>query len=305
MYIIAALRETLPHSDFVRYAEKQHARMPTAGSALPESPLYSWPQGYLTLCKILPLQSRIFELLDADRKLAKVFVAQNAGPRNTNGLSDRGSGTTAHDLEDPECLMAKIFAFRPCDECDFETMPERYTYESIRLTSTIFAHALANHIPFSEAAAQVQGSAPCSLPMHVRVRNALLKTDTTDCWGHMAGVLFWISLVVGAAANPAAASEGYIARRTAGDDEDARKFLAAIVVRCSIVLGFTFGPSMIATMKRMIGMQQVLRKENTTPANIGDATGFAGVPDTYGPPIPTAGMALKGFVDLAQDFLDL
>lgn len=305
MYIIAALRETLPHSDFIHYAEKQDARMPTSVAALPESPLYSRPEGYLSLTKILPRHSRIFGILDADRTLARAFAAQYAEPSNKNtGLSRRGNTNTAHNAEDIGSLATRIFAFHSCAESDFETMPERYTYEAIRVASRIFAHGLANRIPFSEAAAQLQDSAPCSFPMHVHVRDALLKTDTTDCWGHLAGVLFWISLVVGAAANPAAASEGHLARQTTSDEEDARKFLAAIAVRCSILLGFSFAPSIIATMKRMIGIQQVLRKGKDSPGPTGDPPGVTGVRHCYGPPTPRRAIAQKGFVDFAQDFLN-
>lgn len=309
MYIIAALRETLPHTEFVNFAMKQETSLPKESKPFPESPLYCRPAGYAVLAEVISPTDCTFKLLDTLRKLTRAFAALNShsSPQNARTRQQRG--------EELQGLATELCAERPAGELRFTTMPEKYRYEAIRLTSRLWAHALANRVPFSEAAAQL--SAPDvtamakpthSLSMHIRIRNALMKTDTSDCWDHMAGVLFWITLVAGAAANPEAAPAGYITRREStfsGEEEEARKWLAAITVRCSIVLGFEYGSSIMETLKRMIGIQQALRKTTMPWPTVQDIATLPGMPKTYGPSVPPpVAQVQRGFADFAQEFLD-
>jgi hypothetical protein len=304
MYVIAALRETLPHYDFVKFAGSQKTKMPSDFRPLPESPIYCRPSGYRTVSQVVEPGSKIYEALETVRQLTAAFTVEHGGHSNKpRGASQSPEGAALHtDVDD---LINEVFAMPACADLDFETMKQRYMYEAIRLTSRIYAHALANRISFSEAAQQIQPPLDGALPLHIEIRNALIKTDMTDCWGHMAGVLFWLGVIAGAAANPAASPAGYISRRETGDEEDARKYLAATVVRCSILMGFEYGPAIMETMKRIIGIQTVLHQGKAQEVVEPSGAGMQGLPATtigVSMPPPTE-QAQRGFADFAQDFL--
>ena len=144
--------------------------------------------------------------------------------------------------------------------------------------------------------------------LHVHIRDALMKTDITDCWGNMAGVLFWIALVAGAAANPGATPRaGHCVENvdqlgTGGDAEEARTWLAAILVRCSIVLGFEYGPSMMETVKTMVAVQRELERGSATSEASWESESQPFVERSDGLP-PVFPQGQQGFADFARDFL--
>ena len=312
MHVIAALRETLPHADFVNFANEQDTRLPGDFRALRESPLYCRPTGYHTISEVVTPDSSIFLALDLGRKLTRAFSAQHRyRGRQILQVAQVEIRHYAHELER---LANEVFTLPPAADLEFRSMAERYTYEAIRLTTRLYAHALANRIPFSEAAAQLSAMDAATNPtemlsMRVQIRNALMRTVTTDCWSRMAGVLFWIALITGAAANLAAAPTHNTNRQepTVDDEEEeARKWLAAVLIRCSIVMGFEHGPSIMQMMKTMIGIQQALGSSSTYSfATEEEARRFTGLPRRYGPPVPPPTQAVqKGFAEFAQDFLD-
>lgn len=269
-YIIAILRETVPATIFTQYAEALGTGIPKDFRPLPESPVYARPSGYVTIYKSFASDGPVCRLLDLTRRLTSDF-STNAAQTNESTGQEKDRDETDLDLF---TLTAKIFASPTAEELDLGHMSDRYTYEAIRLTSHIYAQSIISRVPFSQAAQRLQtmglyrslqpGTLSAEAPymercaMHIHVRNALMRTDTTDCWGHMAGVLFWIALIAGAAGNPEAAPEGYVERRESGEEEEARKWLAAVVVRCSIVLGFEYGAAIMETVKKVVGIQRRL-----------------------------------------------
>ncbi|KAK5675121.1 hypothetical protein LTS10_012195 [Elasticomyces elasticus] len=275
MYIIAILRETRPGQPFIEYAGNSKRETSWKDSRpFPESPILCRPSGYRTIQKACAPDGPTPQLLELTRQLTTVFVEGSA--RHEHASSD----PLSEQLRETEvrlfAVAASIFGSTAAEDLEFANMSDRYTYEAIRLTSQLFAHALISRVPFSQAAQQLQATGlyrslqpgPLSTDapymegcaMHIHIRNALMRTDTADCWGHMAGALFWVALVAGAAANPEVAPGGYVHRRESGEDEEARKFVAAIVVRCSIVLGFEFGSAVMETVKSMSGIQQALAR---------------------------------------------
>ena len=296
MYLVAALREMQPLEEFVRYANLQDTRVPTHTRAMPESPIYCRAIGFLTIHKAVSPESEIHSLLDAVRVLTNHFLKVECRPDET---------TTS--------LRDKIFAFSPCTDMDFKDMNERYTYESIRLTSRVFAHALVRRLPFSQAAKELCGrgrsasSAPRMLkpgsldentPTPIQIQYALMRTDTSFCWGQMAGVLFWVSLVASATANPGPFTDEW----RVGVDEDARKWAAAIAVRTCVVLSFEYGNLVLGTVKRMVDIETALANPD---AEVFDSVAHAGPASTMqqtSSSTETPGLQ-RGFSDFAHDFL--
>ena len=231
-----------------------------AGRRLPESPIYCRPDGYHTINRRNCSSKDIWNLLNKLRELSNAFCHEHH------------IIATEDNLHDPSAIAGfrdEIFALRPGEDIEaFASMHDRYTYEALRLTALVYSHALATRTPLSRTgdliivgtASSSTGQWPAGISamesLHVQIRNAILKTDCSDCWGPLAGVLFWISLVAGAAANPGPLAN----EERVSEDEDGRKFLAAIAVRSSILLSFEFGGVMLESLRRLVGIEDVLAK---------------------------------------------
>ncbi|KAK3716369.1 hypothetical protein LTR37_006519 [Vermiconidia calcicola] len=286
-YLIGAVREMQPHPDYVSFASKQDTSIPSDTSRLPESPIYCRPQGFQKIAEVLSSRDETYELLDTLRRLTNRFY------------------------------LEKVFAALPAWEKDFTDMSERYTYEAIRLAALIYAYALLHKIPFSKAAAEVRNSKSFYLPdsgitpMPILINKALMRTDTSHCWDHLAGVLFWVVLVACAAVNP-----GPLANEERdGEDEDARKWLSAIAVRCCIVLSFEHGHAVMETLKRIVAIEAVLGRSSSDSANHNDDETATETmknllrkekdadPTAFGPQRPPP--VQRGFADFAQELMNI
>ena len=141
--------------------------------------------------------------------------------------------------------------------------------------------------------------------MPIQIKKALMRTDTSHCWDHLAGVLFWVALVAGATANP-----GPIANEErVGEDEDARKWLTAIAVRCCIVLSFQYGHAVLETLKRVVAIEAVLGRRGSSARSLSpDSVNRVSTPEgheqrVFGPAEPPP--LQRGFADFAQDFMTI
>lgn len=253
----------------------------------------------------------MYQLLDTLRSLTNQFYVENSEHSTSKPSQDRTSNSWQRSDETVASLYSKVFATQPAVDQDFIGMSDRYMFESVRLASLIYAHALANKIPFSEAASQVRSSDSVSESgeqvesMPMQIKRALMRTDVSFCWDHLAGVLFWVTLIAGAAANPGPlANEDRI-----GEEEDARKWLAAVAVRCCLVLSFEYGHSVLETLKRLLAIQTVLGQ-----TELADKTGISETAlnlaandeleqQQYGPVEPPP--LQRGFADFVQEFLSI
>ncbi|KAK5168403.1 uncharacterized protein LTR77_006973 [Saxophila tyrrhenica] len=293
MYMLAALRETTPHSDYVNYAASKITGGPDGMARFPESPIYCRATGYCQIDRFLPSEGNTMRLLDLLRKLTDRFLLDNDGVEVNSG---RGEDRVSS-------LSDRIFDLPPGWDTDFNVMNERYTYESLRLVGMLYAHALSTKQSLSKAAATLSDpkTRPTkailpdnSTPFPIMLNKALMRTDTSNCWDHLAGVLFFASLVAGATASPGPLLD----EERDGEDEDVRKWLTAIAVRCCIVLSFEYGDAVLGTLRRLVEIERLLagaasgsgqggRITTVTEGGVGDAS------------------ASRGMVDFAQDFLNI
>ena len=307
--MIAVMRESIPYREYIEFASKQNTKIPQDVLRLPESPIYSRPQGFRNLTDKYDLTSPMYQLLDNLRTMTNQFYIENS-QRSPNMPSPfRTAKFWEHSDETVSTLYGKIFAIRPAAEQDFDSMGERYMFEAVRLTSLIYAHALANKISFSKAATQVRSSSTAADdqsepdPMPIQVMKALMRTDVSYVWDHLAGVLFWVTLIAGAAANPGPlANEDRV-----GVDEDARKWITAISVRCCIVLSFEYGASVLETLKRLLATEIVLGETESVDDNATsvphEGTSSGNGEQSFGPAEPPP--LQRGFADFAQEFLSI
>ena len=274
MYLIAVLRETPPDLEVARFAARLRTNITNESKRLPESPVCFKPAGYSRIGRTLGINSPTYELLNMARIITNKFFANHAHQTQTTQTPFRTARFFDQSDDSILALRDQIFALPSGVDMDyFQTMHDRYTYEAIRLTSLIYAHALATHLPFSVAADQLRSnSSPpksdvplpandleddieASLPL--RIRKALMRTNLAGCWESLRGVLLWISLIAGAASNSGPADDS---SRT---DEvlEARKWFAAISVRCNIVMSFDHSAAILETLKRLVGIESVLTLE--------------------------------------------
>ncbi|EME88252.1 uncharacterized protein MYCFIDRAFT_86047 [Pseudocercospora fijiensis CIRAD86] len=335
MYMISALRETEPHADFIKYGSQKRTKPANNQNQLPESPVYCRPSGFLTIKRSISQSSPTYNLLESLRQLTHAFVRSTASHHVTPLTPVDMRAAWDQDPATIVSLKDNIFAFPSCENIadSFHSMSDKYTYESLRTVALVYAHALAEEIPLSKAASQLammNHTKVTSLPVypisenaastqkdemswHLLIKAALIRTNLSDCWGHMAGVLFWMSLIAGACANPDSPSNKP-RRELSPEEEEGRKWLAAIAVRCSIVLSFEYGGAILETLKRMVGIEQALAKAEAERGALGEW--FSREDVVYGPTMNTHGgteggscgtaqqsYASNTFADFAHDFL--
>jgi hypothetical protein len=109
------------------------------------------------------------------------------------------------------------------------------------------ASTSSHHPSFSSQASisvETQRQQRCSTTL-LDVKEALEKSNLSDCWGDMAGVLLWIGLVMGAAS--------YHEK-----DRLLRKYFSALTIRACIMLCFEHPEAMHATMLKMTEVVEAL-----------------------------------------------
>lgn len=93
----------------------------------------------------------------------------------------------------------------------------------------------ASEFTFFQAPAAPVPTGPAAVLTNLRT--AIDNSDMSDCWSDMAGVLFWIGLVAGAASRKS--------------EKVLKKWFSALAVRCSIMLCFEHPKPVHATLLQM------------------------------------------------------
>ncbi len=260
MFVLGALRETPPHADFLDYAERQNTSSFVSTERFPESPMCCRPTGFCVINKVLVGQAATYALLELSRKLV---ISQQVSSETAICELDAPTTRQVTPVETLSDLCNQIFQAPSGLELQFDEMNERYVYESIRIAAITCAHAAQQRLPLSQAAMELsrRQSRPsyvnlpkASIPLPIMLKHTLMRTNTSDCWGHLAGVLFWVTMVGGAAANPGPLAN----EEREGQDEDARKWITAVAVRCCIVLGFEHGMAVLEMLKRLVQFEGYL-----------------------------------------------
>lgn len=233
------------------------------------------------MAKILGRGSDSLRLLELLQKMTFMFQAEGQSKTAALGYFHR------------QVLSFKSKLLRSSES----TRPGRI-YEAIRLTARIYADALVGNMEFSQASsfstqrddsgAEIVGS-PAAF---VEIVHHLRQTDLDRMWGGLSGILFFIVMVAGASAKKAQVKELTEAADLANErqEDEARRWLAAVAVRCSIVLGFEHGDSLLGTFKNMLFIQDKLSGRDRIMRQV-----------VIGPDRRAA--PLHGFGDYAWEFL--
>ncbi|RMZ68899.1 hypothetical protein GMOD_00002787 [Pyrenophora seminiperda CCB06] len=123
------------------------------------------------------------------------------------------------------------------------TFSQRPSVSSLHSTSS------SDVLLFTRPSATTQPSAPTNILADLK--EALEKSNLSDCWGDMAGVLLWIGLVMGAASNK-------------HDNKVLWRYYSAMTMRACIMLCFDHPEAMHATMLKMNEVVESLGQSGET-----------------------------------------
>ena len=118
-------------------------------------------------------------------------------------------------------------------------------YEAIRLCALLYATAIHCNTPLSTTAK--------SFPSRIviQIRDHLLRTNLSNCWDSMVGVLYWCTTVTGAACNNACDNDI--------DVLATKKWMVALAIRSSILLIFQHTDAMVRMLRTILVVQKSLR----------------------------------------------
>lgn len=277
-YLVWALRETTPEQLYIDWATARDTQPPLDSRNSPESPIYCSVGGYTTISRILSPLDTTFSLLENCRLLTIVFENHNftATEPDIFGADQADPSALARDRESmTRFLYNQITSAPPADEHrkPFPTSVLKHRYEAVRLASWVFAYALVHGMPLSKAASELNPMLPDSI--HILIKNSLVLTDLSDCWGPFIGILLWVSLVAGACANPET-EYNENRRQTNPEEGESRKWLAAVAVRCSIFLNSCeYGEDVVEVLRRFVRLTNTLIRidEVTSPMRIPESAG--------------------------------
>ncbi|KAK7511571.1 hypothetical protein IWZ03DRAFT_63293 [Phyllosticta citriasiana] len=257
-YTSAIIRESQPDAFFLSHRPER--KVYDNNTVLPESPLFYPRSGFVTLsrskscikpllslieklkalteaCVSLPAHTSTWDLADYRRSILlhiqALPYAENLTPAQLVGSpptpsSSPSSSSTHHQSSPPAHHLAR--------------------YEAARLAAKLYAYALAHRVPLSAAAAAHEG-----ILAQLVAALKLSHCPYSDCWDDMTGVLYWITLV-GAAAAAAERSANVAGMGADGTrrHERERRWLAALNIRCAIVLAFEHRAALVGSLRTML-----------------------------------------------------
>jgi hypothetical protein len=248
----AVLQEDPAEDMYLLFAQMRTTAPPSNEMLFPESPIYCGRK-YRSVAQILG-PSESLTLLELLRRMTCVFLAHD-GP-NIEVL-----GYLHSQVWDVESGLP-------------EGIPSRQDRinEAIRLTARVYADALVGNVNFSRASSFPTRTGSSTAQGHaehpaafVEIVRHLRHTDLDRVWGGLSGVLFWITLVAGAAAKKSKTKDINEAADLAieREEEEARQWLAAVAVRCSIILGFEHSAATLGCLQNMLDIQNRLSRRDT------------------------------------------
>ncbi|KAK8240167.1 hypothetical protein HDK90DRAFT_508679 [Phyllosticta capitalensis] len=251
-YTSAILRESQPDPLFLYYRPEH--KVYDNSAVIPESPLFR-PRGrFITLSRS---KSCIRPLLSLVQKLHELTENCAYLPTTTSTLDFPGNPRAvlkeiqalpyAENLSQSDLIGSPPTPSSPASSA--QQKPSHHLlqrYEATRLAAKLYAYSLAHRVPLSAAAAHYDG-------ILSQLVTTLKQSDCpySDCWGDMTGVLYWITLV-GAAAAAAGSNSHAAGGPGVRRHERERRWLAALNIRCAIVLAFEHRAAMVGSLRTMV-----------------------------------------------------
>ncbi|KAL5462453.1 hypothetical protein PMIN06_001602 [Paraphaeosphaeria minitans] len=269
----AILREEKPRTQYVVHASATSTRSYLNTATIPESPLYCPRSEFETIKRSSRCSSQAKDLLKDMRIMMDMFLHETKQNRHSSLSlkSMRKNITTQYppvsELQKKASLTPKDWGYEairiaavltstaisqwtPLSEAlasvaeiersrTSEALPPTPPTDALDRQDSPLALSQTNpfaFIPSSPTSVRRPSSPTTALLKHFQT--TLTRTNLSDCWADMAGVLLWVSLTAGAAS-----------RRV--DSRVLRKWFKALALRVSIVLCFEHPEAMCASLLRM------------------------------------------------------
>lgn len=247
VYSSAVFREGAPDQLFQDYANAIRTPVYSDRQIIPESPLFCPRAKFYTLERSRRCDARTLQLLQRLKELADV-ASEPLYQNNSSSwdLDQYKRGILAYVRGLPS---AASLPDAPANDIERK---QRWRYEACRLAGLLYADSLVNRMPLSALPTGAGGGSSISAANKAGKREeggrvslddlveAIKKSDCphSECWGDMTGVLYWATLVGGAAA-------------ASGDSPRNRRWLTALNVRCAIVLAFEHRSAVVVSLRKM------------------------------------------------------
>lgn len=229
-YSSSIFREGNPDPLFAEFANS--LRTPVYGdkAVVPESPLFCPRARFFTLERSRRCTQLTLELVAKLKELVDLVSGPLA--QSNWDLDQYKRGILAHVKGLPP--IEKLPESAAASELERKA---RWRYEACRLAGILYAESLVNKKPLSTLPAG-SANAPADAVSLEQLAEAIKRSDCphSECWGDMTGVLYWVTLVGGAAA---------------ASDPRQRRWLTALNVRCAIVLAFEHRSAVVVSLRKM------------------------------------------------------
>lgn len=253
-------------------------------AALPESPLFC-PRAEFFTIRAPRCSETTYELLSDMRDLTDLVIAHHAGLDTIVDSETEVESTRARlSLEDYNAQIAGIctrLAALPCAYTPGLPTTNDWLYESCRIAAIIYTGAILSRISFSISAEpsfnpilsdpvymsnSLAGGHLYSRPLTEALFEALTKSDTTNIWDDMSGVLYWVASVGAAAARtPSTINMSSTPKsRNHAHAIRIRRCLIMHATRPLLLLVFQHPISIIMAQKTLLKVQQLTGSGNSS-----------------------------------------
>ncbi|KEQ94389.1 hypothetical protein AUEXF2481DRAFT_30366 [Aureobasidium subglaciale EXF-2481] len=251
IFELSVFRETKPRQQYLDYARHiSNSSVRDRISAIPESPLY-YPAGlHHTLGRTRRCDEDTLDLINLTRDLTQAVLAlQNASAVDTFPEEICGPAIPRKTYTEQEAQALHRKKSNATDQIVALEAHNDAVYEATRLCALLYATAIHCSTPFSTAARSFPRQNG-TLNIVLQIRDHLASTDLSNCWDSMVGILFWCTLVTGAACHDA-------------DDQDVevlatKKWMVALAIRCSILLTFQHTDAVVRILRTILAVQSTL-----------------------------------------------
>ncbi|KAF1844844.1 uncharacterized protein K460DRAFT_405124 [Cucurbitaria berberidis CBS 394.84] len=254
-------------------------------AAIPESPLFCPRPEFATIVNDSHCSRFTHDLLCDMRDLTDLFLTHHAELEVIFDIDEGEMRRLSSASVDYDIKVAEIrerLASLPSAYIPGLPMSNDWVYEACRITALIYTTSIIMRVPFSVAADPCQNlvfsdsralanaqAGGHMLP--IRLTEALYevmeRTDTSNIWDDMSGVLYWVCSVGAAAARtPASINMAQQSRFLShGYAVWIRRSLIMFSTRAMIVLVFQHPLPVILAQRRLLKVQKLIRTGGTRP----------------------------------------
>jgi hypothetical protein len=246
--------------------------------ALPESPLFCPRHDYLTVSRDAQCSQSTLDILFDMRDLTDIVLEHNAILYTTVDNDAADTPFTIPQFENYDIKTNEIRArltLLPSARSPGLLVTGDWIYEACRIAALIYTIAITMGIPFSAAADpsysgsletmttsfdQNSDKRAYRTPLTEALYEALQRSDTSNIWNDMSGVLYWVS-VVGAAAARAPNSLSVTQQdkdRYGARSIWIRRCLIMTATRTMIMLVFEHPTATITAQRTLLRIQELI-----------------------------------------------